>query len=849
MHTLPRERRDRKASRPLAPTRLPRRQIALAALVGCLLGPIGCTAEVDLQPRLTTGAPGAEVIIDELGIAHVYASSDEALFRAAGYQMAVDRLFQMDLTRRRALGRQAEVLGARHLDQDRISRVFDFARWGAADRELLAERHPDVHALIDAWTAGVNLRIAEVRDGAAPLPYGFGPEQLGYLPEPWQPADTHAVAKMLYFGSGNSLEHELAATLLARYFPEAFNALELSRPMFPVATIPDVAPAGLAKSPGQRPRFRGAAASASESLVLEARLRRLQQALEHVPRTASNNWAVAGSLTDSGRPLIAGDPHQPLTSPSLMYAQHLNSADAGGRYDVIGFSFVGVPGISLGHNRRIQWTATNNYADVLDLWEVAVEDGGKSARVGADSVPISERIEQIAVTGQQPVELVVRELPGHGVLLPEDLLPLQQAPETALLVRWTGFAATDDSAGFFRMATAQDIPAWEAAVDLMDVAIFNFLAADARDVSYRVHARIPDRGDPRTRQMPYTVLPGSDPGSLWRSDLPDERLPRARNPTRGWLATANNDPWGFTFDGDVGNDPFYYGFFYAPGNRARRLHDELTRLAARGAIGRGDMQALQTDTHSPLADVLIPRLAGLQRLHSTSTGDDDAALLIDQLTTWDRRMDLDSPAAVVFHVWLHYLAQAVVGDELGFTFPLLMGQAAPFMLKLPVLAITGSYPRSGDILDADPERLMRRALDRTARFLREQFGGLEPGRYRWADVHTTRFASPYGGALDGGAVATAGGVDTVNVSVARFFAEDGSALSRWSAVSGPIFRTVTSFAADGTPQAWANFPRGNSGDPDSPHWADRLPDWVSGTYRRLPFSRPEIEAAAPSAAP
>jgi len=823
--------------------------VALALCSACQESDIDPAEPVDLDVFPGMTAP-AEIVIDTRGIPHVYAQNDLDLMFAAGYQMATDRLFQMDLVRRRALGRQAEVLGPDKVAQDEISRMFDFRRWGAANVERLREEDPYAYRMLVAWVAGVNRRIEEVHDGAAPLPYGFGAGELNYLPEPWTVQEHSAVAKMLFFGNSNSLERELLATILQRNFGSIWDALEISRPAFAVATMPDEErPPASANIGGAATRTRPAAppiAAAPETIA--AALGHLHRAMEHLPRTGSNNWAVDGRHTDNGRPFVAGDPHQPLQSPSLMYTQHLSSAHAEGTLDVIGWAFAGAAGIHLGHNRHVHWTATTNFADVMDIWEVPVE--GATAVVGGMPLAVTERVEEIHVAGAPSESYVVREVPGFGVLLPADLLPIPVAGTGhALLLNWAGFRATAEERCFFQMAVAEDIDQYDAAADFMEVGGFNFVAADADGITYRVSILVPDRGPPSVRPMPFTVLPGDDPVTLWDSWLPREKLPHSRGGTRGFIATANNDPWGFTFDGDVTNDPWYYGFFYATGDRAHRITEELVRLTTTGGLTREDMQALQTDTHSSMADVLVPVLTASWGIAASDpeladlAADPDLPVLVELLGHWDRRMERDSPGALAFHVWMMMLTDETMGDDLSVLLPTILQEETPFAIKFPMLAVTGVYPRGDELLQGGRDRLVLQALQRTATFLRERFGAIDPAGYRWGDLHGTRFDNPFGGALDGGWVPSDGGEDTVNVSSSQFFAGTEVA-ERFDSVDGAIFRVVTGFREDGTPEAWANFPRGNSGDPASPHFGDTLDDWLEDRYSPLPFTRAEVDAAA-----
>jgi penicillin amidase len=385
----------------------------------------------------------------------------------------------------------------------------------------------------------------------------------------------------------------------------------------------------------------------------------------------------------------------------------------------------------------------------------------------------------------------------------------------------------------------------------MEVAGFNFVAATAEAISYRVNILVPDR-DLSTGALPYLVIDGDIDESFWTSYLPPEQLPRSRLENRGWIATANNDPWGFTFDGDVTNDPFYYGYFYAAGHRAQRLQDEFERLTAQGNVTRDDMLALQTDTHSPLSDVLLPVIAnavaqiGQDPELAEFEGNPDILALADQLAAWDQHMDRDSSAALVWHAWLHNMAWVAVEDDFAFLYTLVFAEEPPFIIKIPALALLGQYSGDG-LIDESPEWVALEGLRMTAEWLTARFGGVEASNYSWGDMHGTDFANPFGGELEGGWVATNGGEDTVNVSSSNFYGDNnGNPAERFDSHDGAIFRVVTTFAEDGTPEASLNFPRGNSGDPSSPHWADTLEDWTNGVYSPLPFRRDDVDAASES---
>jgi penicillin amidase len=381
---------------------------------------------------------------------------------------------------------------------------------------------------------------------------------------------------MISFGNSNTLEYEFLASVVKRIAPGAFASIQLLRPGMPTFTMPAEDRPASGVQPLQRPdaeplaKLKEAAAAALPADGAAA-LHRMHAAMAGFRVLGSNSWAIDGRHTDNGMPLIANDPHQPLQSPSVMYAQHLNSADGGGAFDAAGFGFAGAPGVQLGHNRNLHWAATTGFADCMDLFSVGGDD--KAVLIGGKSAPITVRSEEIKVKGAPSTVLEVNDVDGYGVLL-GDALPFPEAlvvdAGRRVLINWTGFRATNEAAAFLGMSRATNLDEWELAVDKMEVGTFNWLAADKDGISYHLHTLIPDRGDPSARPMPYTVVDGDDPAYLWSGQsLPASKLPQSRAEQTGYIVTANNDPFGFTADGDVENDPWYYGAFYDPGYRAR----------------------------------------------------------------------------------------------------------------------------------------------------------------------------------------------------------------------------------------------------------------------------------------
>lgn len=829
-----------------------------AAALGCSSDPApsaadaAVTADAALPPRCTRVAPEAppatrpagyalsapvEVARDGLGVPHIYGRTDEDVFYASGYTQAVDRLFQMDVVRRSARGALAALVGPERLAQDRLIHLMGVAHWGRESAARVRREHPEVYRLTSAWVAGVNRRVAEVRDGSAPRPPGFRSTELDALPEFWSDDDPYLVSRLILFRNANQLDYDILSTIIARYVPAA-DGLPVVQALGPSIVPPEERPS--TATARRLPRDAG------------ARIARWLDETEWMRRGASNNWAVAGRHSFNGRPLLAGDPHQPFQSPGVFWAQHMNSAAAGGSFDVAGFAFAGAPGVHLGHNASVAWTATTAYPDMMDLWSVTVTDG--AIRYGGRDHPVVPCEETIEVRGQPAEVYRFDEAPSLGVLLPDDLAPLPIVDEgQRVLFRWTGFTPTAEAEVFFAFDRARDTGEFDAAVRRMEIGAFNLVAADARGVTYRSRMLVPDRGDPRTLPAPYRVLDASDPRTAWTGALlPDDRQPHSAGGARGFLFSANNEPFGFLADGDATNDPWYYGVWFDPGTRAARIESELTRLTAAGGVTVEQMEALQRDAHAVMADELLPALFTAWERAATdpslATWRENPALgpLVELLRGWDRAMTRDASAPVVYEAWSNYFARAALYDDMDQTFDAIHTREPVFILKILSLVVNGRFANAERFLQGGRDALALRALASTATWLTTRFGGADPSSYTWRAYHRSRpnTVVPRGGepfAVEPFAVD--GSVGTVNVSQAVFF--DG-AVPRASHESHavPAYRMVVSFDADGTPRARVNFPMGNAGDPTAPDWSNAHADWVEGRYRPLPFTRADVDAAA-----
>jgi len=698
-------------------------------------------------------------------------------------------------------------------------------KFQAADR-------PEDFALAVAFTAGLNRYLEDMAAGKAEAPTAFGQDTLTYIPEPFTVVDVAAMGKRINLGYSNQLEYDLLVSISDKLVNDFDNVpvWAPARAQFIVDGTGDASAKADYSAPPRPAPLDPAALDLPGDLGEKLHQLSIAQGVGH----ASNNWVFSGSHTANGKPVMANDPHASLSEPSMVIAWHLNSADAGGSFDVAGFSFPGVPGVHMGHNRKVNWAATTNFADVMDLFDVSVDSDG-NADMGGAQVAIREREETIRVK-QADGSLVdevhtIREVPGYGVIIPDEILPIDKTifAEGEVMVAWAGFDPETREMfqylDFDRSASRDDL---RTAVHLEMIGQQNWVFADAGGIGYQAHGHIPVRGgDPRRIQS------ASDAGNLWTGEFLDESLYPTLDGTQDYIATANNAPFDHILDNDPTNDAFYYGSFFDPGWRADRIHTLADALVARGGVTVDDMIPMQKDVGSTLAEDLLPNLfASADQMETDSAlavYKEDAALVaaIAELRGWDMRMEEDSEAAALFHTWQAMLGRRTLGGDMGVLFDSVAAATPATTAKLNVLAYRDGIP---SILDGHEVTDPLDALQDAVGWIDDVKAAEGLDKVTWGDIHTARFGATW---LDDPEMSFSG--DESTIMVADCPAWDGSDLNQPCAShEGSIYRALVDFGDDDQPQMWFHVGFGGYGQPD---------DWHDFQYRRLNFRPEEVEAA------
>lgn len=598
----------------------------------------------------------ATVVRDVDGVPHLKATNAHDLFFLQGWVHADDRLFQMDVTRRRASGTLAELIGSSALAGDVQLRTFGLRRTAERTFSVLS---PETQEALRAYADGVNTWI-----GRNKLPSQYAAVQVTKV-EPWTVVDSMVVSKALAFSLSFDLDID-RTTAVGAYQKAGFDGpTAVFGDLFPFAPFNPATPViDSSTRPAQRTTGdrspRGATVSDAAARLAADYLKQAEQApmiadaLNRDKDRGSNSWVISGRHTDTGRPILASDPHLGLDAPATFHPIELDGAG----YDVQGDSVPGTPFVVLGQNRTMAWGATMNPLDVTDTFVEQIRQdpnspsGLSTVYKGAlePIVAIDETYRTNARTpGQQDAITTVPAggaIPAKTFIVPRrnngPLVTVNLSAGTALSVQYAGFSPTREIDSSRLMDRARSVEDFRDALQFFDVGSQNWTYADVRgNIAYFTSGEAPIREDLQagtiTGNPPYLLRDGTG-GNEWLpvrnpqpnqslpyEILPFNELPQVVNPPAGFVVTANNDPAGNTLDNNLvnqvraGGGIYYLGVVYN-GFRAGRITDMVRAAIARGRITTADVITMQADVTAIDGQFFAPRIAAaLDRATRSST--------------------------------------------------------------------------------------------------------------------------------------------------------------------------------------------------------------------------------------
>ena len=727
-----------------------------------------------------------DILIDCYGIAHIYAANDHDVFFTQGFNAARDRLWQLDLWRRRGLGLMAQVFGPAYVERDRAARLMLYrgdmdAEWGAYG--------PEARAWIEAFTAGINAYIDYVSVQLELLPFEF--VTCGFKPSHWMAED---VLRCRAHARVRNLDTEIARANVATQFGLQQAAMvKALDPPWPLRVPHGVE---LEHIPEQvLHTYRLATTYGDLDAALSER--------EFDGLDGSNNWAVSPKRSTTGRAMLATDPHRAQQLPSLRYTVHLNAPGL----NVIGAGEPAIPGVSLGHNDDIAFGLTIFPCDQEDLYVYELDpsdperyrygDGFESMRIERENVP---------VLGGASRQVTLR-FTRHGPVLHVD-----RACHRAYALRtvWS----EPGTAAYVASLSYQRARSWEqfvAAQRSWGAPSVNHVYADTNgNIGWITAGKIPVRAN----WDGLLPVPG-DGRFEWQGFMSSACHPREYNPERQWVASANQINLPPEFD----HAQHKTGFEFAPAGRFQRIREV---LESRAQHSLDDFAQLQADVKCPVARQLVACL------HTVTPFGGDAQRAREMLCGWDQRLSIDSSAAALFEVWFR-----------RHLIPLQMHRDSPeaVVAHIEVPDTTRLVEQFMADATADDWRLtLASAWQHTTDLL-----GPSPNDWAWGRLHQAMLHHPLSSVLgpriaqhlDVGPLPKSGSALTVN--------NNGYRESDFRVVHGVSWRMLAD-VGNWDDCLMINSP-GQSGNPASHHYQDHFSLWAREEYVPMLFTRASVEAA------
>jgi penicillin amidase len=558
------------------------------------------------------------VKFDENMIPHIFAQNDHDLYYVQGYITARARLWQMDIQTRSAAGRLSEIVGPKALELDRYHRRMGMV-YGAENTLRGIMKDPVMSKVIDAYSDGVNAYIKSLTPAGYPIEFKL----LNYAPEEWKPINSAFLLKLMsetLAGGSNELGmtnvlNKFGAKITNDLFPD-YPAHE--DPIIPAGTKWNFKPLPVPAPPA----------------AFKAQMLASMKDVEKVEGIGSNNWAVSGSKTASGYAILANDPHLNLTLPSIWYQMQMAAPGV----NVNGVTLPGAPCVVIGYNQKVSWGVTNVDADILDWYQLKFKDASRNEYWYNNRWnKVTKRIEVINILGQKPlIDTVLYTIHGPVVYDNSTMAKKGRANvPVGTALKWVAHEESDEFKTFYLLNRARNYTDYREALKYYTAPAQNFIFASAEnDIAITPNGRLPLK----FKDQGKFIMDGGDPANDWHGWIPFEQNPTVKNPSRGFVSSANQSSTDKTY-------PYYINWQFAPYERGKRINDQL------GAMTKAtvdSMRLLQTDDYSIRAQDILPTM--LKYMDATKL-DDNQLIALKALKKWDKHFSVNSIGASVFNSW------------------------------------------------------------------------------------------------------------------------------------------------------------------------------------------------------
>jgi penicillin G amidase len=723
------------------------------------------------------------VYFDERLVPHVFAEQENDAYFVQGYLHAKFRLFQMELQTYSAAGRASEVVGDIALKHDR-----EFRRLGMVYAAEIALKEMDKSAIIksscDAYTAGVNEYIKTLTESTLPVEYKL----LGIKPEQWSNLKSALFMKYMAYDLA-SHEKDFEMTNAKSFFSKA--DFDLLYPSVQDSLDP-IIPKGTASA---KQTFFPIAPKNVDSVYFKNEVVTVEEFSKANPENGSNNWAVAGSKTKSGAPILCNDPHLGLNLPSIWYEMQISTPS----YNAYGASFPGAPSVIIGFNDSCAFGFTNGGRDVRDYYEIKFKDNTKQEYWFNNAWKKTElKVETIKIAGKPAFMDTVAYTVFGPVMYDENFNGGKETNNKSYAVRWKAHDASNDMLVFYLLNHAKNYADYSAAVTNLATPGQNCVfACKNGDIALRTQGDWPAKW----KGQGDFVMPGTDSSYMWQGMIPQSEVPYQFNPLRGFVSSANQKPVDESY-------PYYLGREY-PIARGLVINK---KLAAMSQVTPQDMMALQTDNYNIYAADLVPLF--LKQINATTLSVDEMKYFV-LLQDWNFKNDADSKGATVYNEFFKKFRAAVYDDEFV-NAPKVILKPFESTLMEAILKDT-AYKFLDNVSTTQKENLH----DIGTKAFKESTLELKKidaeGKLEWAKNKGTfinhLLKLP---AFNRPNLNIGGGVGIINATTNDH---------------GPSWKMIVSLTAK--TEAYGIYPGGQNGNPGSKYYDNFVDEWVAGKYYTL----------------
>ncbi|MGC6422487.1 MAG: penicillin acylase family protein [Flavobacteriaceae bacterium] len=715
-------------------------------------------------------------------IPHIFAQNEHDLYKAQGYVTAKHRLWQLEFQTYAAAGRLSEIFGANALDYDRTERRRGMTYGAEQSIAYMKKNDPETLQLIQDYSDGVNAYINQLKPKDYPVEYKL----LDYTPEAWSPKKTALLlmymTKMLA-GKDDDLEYTNVLRLIGpdhfnELFPDFFNHTD---PVIPKETDWSFINVPQTKIP-------------ENTTVLDTITETIEK--PH-PDNGSNNWAISGSKSKSGHPILANDPHLGLNLPSIWFVMQLSTPE----HNAFGATIPGALSIISGFNQHIAWGETNATRDVIDWYKITFNKNRTKYQHNGDWKDVTVRVEEIKVkSGEIFKDSVLYTHHGPVVF---DTNFKSKNERFGYAMRWIGHDGGNHQKTFIELNKAKNYDAYVAALKHWKAPSQNFVFASTEgDIALWIQGKFANKWEGQGKFL----MDGSNPANDWQSFIPQQFNAHTKNPKRGFVSSANQHPVDEQYPFYVFNDGYET-------YRNRIINDYFN---SKDTFGVDDFKALQNNTYNLKAAELVPYM--LSQMESTELTDNEK-IIYQEIKDWKFYNDIDQVGPSIWEYWYDTLYD-LLWDELENE---QIALTKPYAYQtIYLLKNKGNHPFM-DIIETEKQTetasdLFVLSFKKTA----AHFTALkrENTNYQWGGYKGT-----FAGHLLQGLPA-----------FSRFDIPIGGGRSIVNAASknhGPSWRMIVEMTTP--PSAIGIYPGGQSGNPGSRFYDNFIDDWAVGKYHKLNF--------------